>query len=267
MPWLRRPARATAMRERLVRGPRRRRTRHPTAARARPGCRTARSRSSIRLGGETCGPRGVCHRAGQAATWRRHRVRPRPPAWRPGVPPRRRWRRHARPGALELQLLHLQAQPERVVPADIGAAVGVVADPGRERDGAGRQVAPRGGPGRGGRLQDRAGEEVDRVAAAGDGGDRLRVFLVEGDAGGPMRVAVSHRAGGPGRHRRELLVDGLRQREGRVRGEHRREARALDRGAEAGERHRAVVRVGTHQAGGELTRTRAPGSAPSPSPT
>ncbi|MEJ1978583.1 MAG: hypothetical protein WDN49_23190 [Acetobacteraceae bacterium] len=155
--------------------------------------------------------------------------------------------RHLGAQAGELQPLHHQPQPQRVPPADIGAPVGVVADPARQDDGARRQGAPAVGPDFGG-AQQGGGQRVDGVAAVQHGGDGLLEFLRQRRAaravgGEPRRSLAASRAGQGGG-----LLGG--QREGGVRGEHGGEAAALDHGLELAERHRAVRRVRPDQAGG-----------------
>ena len=100
----------------------------------------------------------------------------------------RRQCRKLRLQAQQLQPLHLQPQPQRVPPADVGAPVGVVANPGRQHDGARHQFGPAVRPGGAGHRQHRRIQPVERVAAVLDRGDRLGELVFQRDRRRAMRV-------------------------------------------------------------------------------
>ena len=146
----------------------------------------------------------------------------------------------------ELQALHLQAQPQRVPPADIGAPVGVVADPARQDHRARREFRPAVGPRGAGDRQQRLVEPIDRVTAVGDRGGGLGELVGQRDRRRPVRRQVRH-GGAPTRGLRQGVACRDRQRERRMRGEHSGEARALHQRAILDPTHRAVIRVGPQQ--------------------
>ena len=133
-----------------------------------------------------------------------------------------------------------QAIAQRRGPRDIGAPVHVVADPGREAERLGRELAPVAGKAFARRREQLRGDPVARGLRPAHRGHRRGVFGVERD-----RVARMRRDAGrafadlPARSRggdRGGL--GLRQQEGRVTGEH--DMRARD--APAGRERREVLR-------------------------
>ena len=89
--------------------------------------------------------------------------------------------------ARKLPALHLQSQPQRVPPADIGAAVGVVADPARQDHRTGIEFRPAIRPGTARNSQQRRIEMVDRIAAVRDGCDSLRELVGQRDRRRTMR--------------------------------------------------------------------------------
>ena len=86
----------------------------------------------------------------------------------------------------ELEALHLQPQAHRVPPADIGAAVGVVADPGGEHDRFGGEFGPAVGPGAACYGDQSGVEPIDGIAAVLDRGDRLFELAAQGDRRGAV---------------------------------------------------------------------------------
>ena len=157
---------------------------------------------------------------------------------------------HLRVHAGELQTLHRQAQPQRVPPADIGAAVGVVADPARQDDRPRARGEPAVRPDAARRVQQRAGQGVERVAAVGDCLHRRIEFFCEGRA----VWAVADEAGAvgaPARRFGQRCKHGTRQGERRMGGEHGRETRPFDALAKRAPGHRTVIGIGPDQACGE----------------
>ena len=152
---------------------------------------------------------------------------------------------------LELVELHHQPLGERDRPADVGAAIGVVADPGGQREQARPQLAPVVG------VELARDVEGDFVDLAHDGADlsddldRLGMLLGKiepgrrpvGQALGTrqdllaLRIAVRAERG-RGQHGLQLH----RPPEGRVRGEHEAVVDALDPGGEHGEWLRRTIR-------------------------
>ncbi len=146
----------------------------------------------------------------------------------------------------QLQPLHAQPQPQRVLPADIRPPVRVVADPGGHDDRRGLQREGAFPPDRLPGLDQRGGERIERVPPACDGDGGLVEFRLQRRRGRTMREPFGQRraAGGGGERGTGLR----RQGEGRMRGEDRGEARPLDGLAIGGEGHRAVVGIGAHEA-------------------
>ena len=143
----------------------------------------------------------------------------------------------------ELKALHFEAQAHGVPPADIGAAVSVVADPGGQHHGAWVEFGPAVGPGATGDGNQRGVEPVDGIAAVGDRGDGLVELAAQGD----RRRAVGFEGGGwvaAGRLG-EGLVDRQWQGEGGMGGEDGGEAGAFGERLVFRPADRAVVGVGT----------------------
>jgi hypothetical protein len=88
----------------------------------------------------------------------------------------------------KLHPLHFQAQLQRIPPADIGAAVGVVPHPCGQNHGAGSQFGPPVGPCSPSNGNQGGVETIDRIAAVGDGGGGLVEFAAEGDRWRPMGI-------------------------------------------------------------------------------
>src|SRR5262249_32365768 len=86
----------------------------------------------------------------------------------------------------ELAALHLQAEPQRIPPADISPPVGVIADPARQDDGAWVELGPTIRPCATCHRQQPRVELIDCVAAVGDRAGRLSKFLCQGDRWRPM---------------------------------------------------------------------------------
>ncbi len=154
-------------------------------------------------------------------------------------------RRHLRLQPRELPPLHLQPQPQRVPPADVGAAVGVVADPARQDHRPRIELGPAIRPRAARHRQQRGVELVDRVAAMGDRRGGLGELLRQRDRGGRCDPAVGSRP--PTGGLRQCVPDRRRQREGRMRGEHRRKPRPFHQRAIFRPAHRAVVRIRSQQ--------------------
>jgi hypothetical protein len=146
----------------------------------------------------------------------------------------------------KLPALHLQPQPQRVPPADVGATVGVVAHPARQDHRSRVELGPAIRPGAACHCQQRGIEQVDGIATMRDGRRGLVKLVGQRDRWRAMR---SHRRGRPATGR---LRQRPRHRDGecerRMRGEHRGKARPLHQGAVLGPAHRTVVRIWPHQA-------------------
>ena len=124
----------------------------------------------------------------------------------------------------QLQPLHFQPQAQRVPPADIGAPVGVVADPTGQDHRRRHDLGPAVRPGGAGGGQDRGGQRIQRVAAVRDRGGGLRELLRQRHPRRAVR-GEAHVRRPPARGFRQRLADLGRQREGRMGGEHGGEAR------------------------------------------
>ncbi len=104
----------------------------------------------------------------------------------------------------KLPPLHLQSQPQRVPPADIGAAVGVVADPARQDHRTRIEFRPAIRPGAARDGQQCRVELVDRIAAMLDGSDSLRKLVRQRDRRRAMRSR--NRGRPPARRLRQCLL-------------------------------------------------------------
>ncbi|GJD86348.1 hypothetical protein HPGCJGGD_4254 [Methylobacterium haplocladii] len=176
--------------------------------------------------------------------------------------PRHAGRRHVgqvAQDALELHPLRDQPVAERVPPADIGAPVGVAADPGGDGEGLRDGLGPAVGPALAGRVEERAVEDVERTATVIGRDAGLLELVVEADlriGPGRERGSLLDERGSGGRVRRrggrgDRGGDGLRHAEGRVRREHRREGGAAD---EIAKRLQVALAPGDpcHQSPGEI---------------
>ena len=74
---------------------------------------------------------------------------------------------------VELEALHFEAQTQRVPPADIGAAISVVANPGGQHHGAWIEFGPAVGPGTASDGNQCSIKPIDGITAVGDRGDGL----------------------------------------------------------------------------------------------
>jgi hypothetical protein len=128
----------------------------------------------------------------------------------------------------------LEADAERIGPGDVGAAIGVVADPACEDDGAWLQGGPAVGPGESGAGEKCDVELVEGVAAVDDGLGGAVELLIEGNGVGAVGGKVGRGGDGVGGERGECLVGGFGQGEGWMGGEDRGIAGALCVGAELG---------------------------------
>ncbi len=145
----------------------------------------------------------------------------------------------------KLPALHLQPQPQRIPPADVGATIGVVAHPARQDHRPRVEFGPAIRPGTACNRQKCGIESVDGVSTMGYGSRGLEELVRQCD----WRRAM--RSPGRGRPAAGGLRQCLRHRGGdsecRMRGEHGGKARPLHQGAIFGPPHRAVVRIRSQQ--------------------
>ncbi len=163
-------------------------------------------------------------------------------------------RLHLGPQPGELCPFHDQAQPQRVPPADVGAAIRIVADPAGQRYRPRHDLRPFVRPD-GPRLREqRAGEAIQGITPVRNGQLGRGEFIGKRNLAGAVtdETRVGRPTAGGFRQRGENL---RRMTKCRVRREHRGKPRALHLGAEFGQFDRAVVGVRPDQSRGE----RAPG--------
>ena len=145
----------------------------------------------------------------------------------------------------QLQPLHLQPEPQRVPPTDIRATIGVVADPGRQNNGARRELRPAIGPRRTGDGNQRGIEPVDGIPPVDDSGDRLGELVAQRDRRRTVRCET--RRGPAAGSLGQCAANFQRQRESGVGGEDGGETGPLHPRAERRPANGAVIGIGAHQ--------------------